>query len=40
MVWVRGDVNPWRMKTIRAAVDGFASRLSAPESGKTRRETK
>ena len=40
MVWVRGDVTPWRMKTIRAAVDELASRLSAPETDRTRRRTK
>ncbi len=37
MVWVRGDVSPWRMKQIRAAVDDFASRLPEPETNKTRR---
>jgi len=39
-VWVRGDVSPWRMKQIRAAVDHFASRLREPESGKARRNRK
>jgi len=39
-VWVRGDVRPWRMKQIRAAVDHFASRLREPESGKARRNRK
>jgi DNA-binding transcriptional MerR regulator len=38
MVWVRGDVSPWRMKQIRAAVDDFASRLPEPETNKTRRK--
>ena len=38
MVWVRGDVSPWRMKQIRAAVDDFASRLPEPENPKTRRK--
>ena len=37
MVWVRGDVSPWRMKQIRAAVDDIASRLREPESSNTRR---
>ena len=27
MVWVRGDVSPWRMKQIRTAIDDLASRL-------------
>ena len=40
MVWVRGDVSPWRMKQIRAAVDDFASRLREPESDNTRRNRK
>lgn len=40
IVWVRGDVSPWRMKQIRAAVEDFASRLQAPESGSSRRNRK
>ena len=40
IVWVRGDVSPWRMKQIRAAVDDIASRLQEPESGNTRRTRK
>ncbi len=40
MILVRGDVNPWRMKRIRAAVEDFASRLREPESGSTRRNRK
>jgi DNA-binding transcriptional MerR regulator len=40
MVWVRGDVSPWRMKQIRRAVDDFASRLREPESNKTGRNRK
>jgi DNA-binding transcriptional MerR regulator len=40
MVWVRGDVSPWRMKQIRTAVDDFASRLREPESGNPRRTRK
>ena len=36
MVWVRGDVSPWRMKQIRAAVDDIASRLREPESNARR----
>jgi DNA-binding transcriptional MerR regulator len=30
MVWVRGDVSPWRMKQIRAAIDGLAAQLAQP----------
>ena len=33
MIWVRGDVSPWRMKQIRAAVDEMTTRLRDPESG-------
>ena len=40
VVWVRGDVSPWRMKRIRAAVDEIAVRLREPESGNTRRNRK
>lgn len=40
MVWVRGDVSPWRMKQIRRAVDDFASRLPEPESNTARRKRK
>jgi DNA-binding transcriptional MerR regulator len=40
MVWVRGDVSPWRMKQIRAAVDDLASRLREPESSNARRTRK
>ena len=40
MVWVRGDVSPWRMKQIRAAVDDLASRLREPESSNARRNRK
>jgi DNA-binding transcriptional MerR regulator len=36
MVWVRGNVSPWRMKQIRRAVDEFASRLREPESKTTK----
>lgn len=36
MVWVRGDVTPWRMKHIRAAVDDLASRLQESESDSAR----
>ncbi len=34
MVLVRGDVSPWRMKHIRAAVDELASRLREPDEKK------
>jgi DNA-binding transcriptional MerR regulator len=40
IVWVRGDVSPWRMKQIRAAVDDIASRLQESESGNARRHRK
>jgi DNA-binding transcriptional MerR regulator len=40
MVWVRGDVSPWRMKEIRAAVEDFAARVREPGSGQTRRDAK
>jgi DNA-binding transcriptional MerR regulator len=40
IVWVRGDVSPWRMKQIRAAVDDIASRLQETDSGNTRRTRK
>jgi DNA-binding transcriptional MerR regulator len=40
MVWVRGDVNPWRMKRIRAAVDAMASLLQEPENNEARRNLK
>jgi DNA-binding transcriptional MerR regulator len=40
MVWVRGDVSPWRVKQIRAAIDDFASRLREPESSDARRNRK
>jgi len=32
MVWVRGDVSPWRMKQIRAAIDNLAAQLAATSS--------
>jgi DNA-binding transcriptional MerR regulator len=32
MVWVRGDVSPWRMRQIRAAIDDMSARLSGNES--------
>ncbi len=40
MVWVRGDVSPWRMKQIRAAVGELAARLREPENSPTRRDGK
>jgi hypothetical protein len=40
MVWVRGDVSPWRMKQIRAAIDEMASRLREPESSSARRNSR
>ena len=38
IVWVRGDVSPWRMKQIRAAIDAMASLLH--ESNEARRNRK
>ena len=32
MVWVRGDVSPWRMRQIRAAIDDLSGRLSGDQS--------
>jgi DNA-binding transcriptional MerR regulator len=40
LVWVRGDVSPWRMKQIRAAVDDITSRLQKPEPSNVRRNHK
>ena len=37
VVWVRGDVSPWRMKQIRAAVDEMTFRLQDVESSNARR---
>jgi DNA-binding transcriptional MerR regulator len=37
IVWVRGDVSPWRMKQIRAVVDEMASRLQEPGTDDARR---
>jgi DNA-binding transcriptional MerR regulator len=31
MVWVRGDVSPWRMKQIRTAIDEFAAAVNKRE---------
>ena len=31
MVFVRGDVTPWRMKQIRAAIDNLAAQLKPPQ---------
>jgi DNA-binding transcriptional MerR regulator len=40
MVWVRGDVSPWRMKRIRSAVDAMAALLLEPENNEARRNRK
>ena len=40
MVWVRGDLSPWRMKQVRAAVDNFAAQLREQENDDTRRNRK
>ncbi|MGO4886048.1 MAG: helix-turn-helix domain-containing protein [Bryobacteraceae bacterium] len=40
VISVRGDVSPWRMKQIRAAIDELASRLREPQSGNIRRNRK
>ena len=37
MIWVRGDVSPWRMKQIRAAIDDMNSRLQEHDSADKRR---
>jgi DNA-binding transcriptional MerR regulator len=31
MVWVKGDVSPWRMKQIRTAIDDMSKRLTGNE---------
>jgi DNA-binding transcriptional MerR regulator len=40
MVWVRGDVSPWRMRQIRAAIGDFSGRLSGNESADNQRSNK
>jgi DNA-binding transcriptional MerR regulator len=40
IVWVRGDVSPWRMKQVRSAIDDIASRLRESESSSARRNRK
>lgn len=40
MVWVRGDVSPWRMRQIRAAIGEMASRLSSGESKGDKRSNR
>jgi DNA-binding transcriptional MerR regulator len=40
IIWVRGDMSPWRMKQIRTAIDDFASRVREPEINKKRRNHK
>lgn len=40
VVWVRGDIPPWRMKQIRAVVGEMASRLGEPESSNPRSNRK
>ena len=32
MVWVRGDVSPWRMRQIRAAIDDMSTQLAASQT--------
>ena len=34
MVLVRGDVSPWRMKQIRAAIDNLAEQLAASQNSE------
>ena len=36
MVTVRGDVSPWRMKQIRAAIDEMARRIGSPNEEEER----
>jgi len=40
MVWVRGDVSPWRMKRIQAAVDTMASLLQDSGNNEARSNRK
>lgn len=40
MIWVRGDVSPWRMKQIRAAIDDMTSRLQEPDSSADKRRNR
>ncbi len=40
MIFVRGDVSPWRMKQIRAAIDVMASQLSQPSNNPERSNCK
>lgn len=39
MVLVRGDISPWRMNQVRAALDEFASRLRELSEESERRRT-
>jgi DNA-binding transcriptional MerR regulator len=38
IVWVRGDISPWRMKEVRAAIHEMAVRLSPPNNQKRKSE--
>jgi DNA-binding transcriptional MerR regulator len=40
MVWVRGDVSPWRMKQVRAAIDNLAAQLAVPDNNSQRSNRK
>jgi len=37
-VLVRGDISPWRMKQVRAAIEDMAARLRAPDDNSRRDE--
>jgi len=40
MVWVRGDVSPWRMRQIRGAIDDLSGRLSGDEPAEKKRSNR
>jgi DNA-binding transcriptional MerR regulator len=40
MVWVRGDVSPWRMREIRAAIDEMSGRLAGNQSTSDKRSNR
>lgn len=40
MVWVRGDMSPWRTKQVRAAIEEFAGRVHMPDSEQQKERKK
>jgi len=40
MVWVRGDMSPWRTKQVRSAIEEFAGRVRVLESEQRKERTK